>query len=132
MNFIPCHILSKDGRLIIDAEAFQLPVPEERTPYYGSLVGSEVIFGIRPNDIHDLLYAPERAKQHCIRAVVDVIEPLGSEIHLNVTAGSHNIVAVVDVQTQVRVHQPIRLAVDLGKMHLFQKAPTNMRVKAGS
>ena len=32
MNFIPCRILSKDGRLSIDAEAFQLPVPERRLP----------------------------------------------------------------------------------------------------
>jgi hypothetical protein len=29
--------------------------------------------------------------------------------------------AVVDVQTQVRVHQEVELAVDLDKMHLFEK-----------
>jgi multiple sugar transport system ATP-binding protein len=132
MSFIPCRILSKDGRLFIDAEAFQLPIPPKRTSYYESLVGSEAIFGIRPNDIHDRLYAPNHVKEDFIRAVVDVIEPLGSEIHLNVTAGIHNLVSVVDVQTQVRVHQSIELAVDLDKMHLFQKDLPNLRVKAES
>ncbi len=132
MNFIPCRILSKDGRLFIDAEALQLSIPEKRVPFYRSLVGTEAIFGIRPNDIYDCVYAPEHLKGNSIRMVVDVIEPLGSEIHLNVTAGKHNLIAVVDVQTQVRVHQEIELAFDLDKMHLFQKAPPNLRIKTES
>jgi len=132
MNFIPSRLLSKEGRLSIDAEVFQLPIPEKKVPYYQSLVGSEVIFGIRPNDIYDRLYAPEHVKGNSIRVVVDVIEPLGSEIHLNVTAGKHELIACVDTQTSVRVHQEIELAVDLDKMHLFEKKPLNLRVKAGS
>jgi multiple sugar transport system ATP-binding protein len=58
-----------------------------------------------------------------------VIEPLGSEIHLNVTAGKHNLVAVVDTQTVVQMHQEIELAVDLDKMHLFEKESPNLRIK---
>jgi multiple sugar transport system ATP-binding protein len=87
------------------------------------------MFGIRPNDIYDRLYAPEHLKGNAIRAVVDVIEPLGSEIHLNVTAGKHNLVAMVDTQTIVRMHQEIELAVDLNKMHLFEKDPPNLRIQ---
>src|SRR5512136_794916 len=36
MNFIPCRVLSKDGRLWIDAEAFELPIPEKKASYYQS------------------------------------------------------------------------------------------------
>ena len=129
MNFFPCRILQKENRLFIDAEAFQLPIPEKKSPYYQSLTGSEAIFGIRPNDIYDRLHAPEHSKGNMIRAVVDVIEPLGSEIHLNVTAGKHILIARVDMQTSVRVHQEIELALDLNKMHLFGKDPPNLRVK---
>jgi ABC-type sugar transport system ATPase subunit len=67
-----------------------------------------------------------------IVVMVEVIEPLGSEIHLNVTAGKHNLIAAVDVQTQVRVHQEIELALNLDKMHLFQKDPPNLRIKTES
>jgi multiple sugar transport system ATP-binding protein len=130
MNFIPCRILSKDGRLIIDAESFQLPVPEKSAPHYQSLIGSEAIFGIRPNDIYDRAFAPEQFKRNSIRSVIDVIEPLGSEIHLHVTAGKYNLVAAVDVQTLYRVHQEIELAFDLDRMHLFEKDSTNSRIKA--
>jgi len=129
MNFIPCRVTQKDGRLFIDAGAFQLPVPEKKAPYYQSLTGSEAIFGIRPKDIYDCLYAPERLKNNTIRAVVEVIEPLGSEIHLYVTAGRHELIACVDMQTLVRVHQEVELALDLEKMHLFGKDPPNLRVK---
>jgi hypothetical protein len=36
---------------------------------------------------------------------------------------------MVDTQTMVRMHQEIELAIDLNKMHLFQKHPPNLRVK---
>jgi multiple sugar transport system ATP-binding protein len=132
INFFPSRLVSKGGRLFIDAETFHLPIPEKKASYYKSMLGCEVIFGIRPNDIYDLQYAPERLKGDVVRAVVDVIEPLGSEIHLNVTSGRHNFVVVVDAQTSVRVHQEIELALDLGKMHLFAKDEPNHRIKTES
>lgn len=129
INFFASRLVSKNGRLFIDAETFQLPIPEKKASYYKSMAGSEVIFGIRPNDIYDLQFAPERLKGNNIKAVVEVIEPLGSEIHLNVTSGRHNFVAVVGVQTSVRVHQEIELVLDLDKMHLFEKDAPNLRIK---
>ncbi len=132
MNFFPAKLLSREGRLTIDAESFQLAIPEKRVTYYKSYEGSEVIFGIRPNDIYDRVHAPQRLKGSYLKATVEVIEPLGSEIHLNVASGKHNFVAVVDVQTQVRVHQEVELAVDLDKMHLFEKDAPNLRIKTGS
>jgi multiple sugar transport system ATP-binding protein len=129
MNFAPCRIVAKNGRLLIDAESFQLHIPEKKVPYYQSLAGSEAVFGMRPNDIYDRAFAPEPIKANSIRSVVDVIEPLGSEIHLNVTAGKHNLIAVVDVQTAYKVHQEIELAFDLNRMHLFQKESPNLRIK---
>src|SRR5512136_2229820 len=81
MNFFPCRLVVRGGRLTMDAESFQLPIPENRVRSYERLAGSEVIFGIRPNDIHDCMFAPERLKANCVKAVVDVIEPLGSEIN---------------------------------------------------
>jgi len=132
MNFFPARLASKDGRFYVDTGAFQLPIPAKKTPYYYSLVGSEVIFGIRPNDIYDNRFAPERLKGSTIKAVVDVIEPLGSEINLNLTAGEYNFIAAVDVQTSTRVHQEMELAFDLDKMHLFEKDPPNLRIKTNS
>ncbi len=130
MNFFPSRLISKEGRLFIDAESFRLPIPTRKAPHYQPRVGADVVFGMRPNDIYDRLFAPDRVKENIVKAVVDVIEPLGSEIHLNVSSGKHNFVAAVDVQTSVKVHQQIELAFDLEKMHLFEKDPPNLRVQA--
>jgi len=130
MNFFPSKVVGKGGKLYIDAESFQLEVPEKRVPYYKGYEGKEVVFGIRPNDIYDREHGPERFRGSYVKATVDVIEPLGSEIHLNVTSGKHNFIAVVDVQTQVKVHQEVELTVDLNKMHLFEKEAPNLRIKA--
>ena len=104
MNFIPSRLVSQNGHLFLDADGFQLPVPHQKAPYYQSRVGSEVIVGIRPNYIYDRLFAPDRIKGNTLRAVVNVVELLGVEAYLNVTAGSHNLTACVDAQTSARIH----------------------------
>jgi len=75
MNFIPCRIFSKEDHLFMGAGAFQLSIPEKKAPHYRLLIGSEAIFGIRPNDIYDRLYAPQRIWENTIRAVVEVMSP---------------------------------------------------------
>ncbi|MEM3112771.1 MAG: TOBE domain-containing protein, partial [Candidatus Anstonellales archaeon] len=129
MNFVPCRILNEGNRLMLDAEDFRLPIPDNKAPYYRSWVGKEVIFGIRPNDIYDRRYAPESIRDNAVKTVVEVIEPLGSEIHLNVATKRHNLVAVVGTQTHAKVHQEIELVFDLNKMHLFEKTTPNLRIK---
>ena len=129
MNFIPCKITRRDGRLFIDSEAFVLPIPKSKEPYYKSVIDEEVIFGIRPNSIYDRLYAPEHVKGNLIRATVDVVEPLGSETQLYLTIGKYSLTASVDVQVTPKIGQNIEMVLDLEKMHLFEKDPPNLRIK---
>jgi multiple sugar transport system ATP-binding protein len=129
MNFFPSRLIRKEGRLYMDGGSFQLLVPEARAAAYSPYEGRDVIFAIRPHDIHDRAHAPEQAKGVYIKAVVDVVEPLGSEIHLDLTSGGHSFRAVVDAQSQVKPHQEVELAMDLGKMHLFEKDAPNLRIK---
>ncbi|MEK6534133.1 MAG: ABC transporter ATP-binding protein [Candidatus Peribacteraceae bacterium] len=132
MNFIPCRIISRNGRIWLDFGDFQFSVPEGRIAGNGLLVGTDVIFGIRPNDIHELSAAPDRLTQHAFRAVIEVVEPLGSEIHLYVKAGKHSLVARIEAETPVRVHQEIELVFDLERMHIFAKEPPQQRLGTGA
>ncbi|MEW6264605.1 MAG: ABC transporter ATP-binding protein [Thermodesulfobacteriota bacterium] len=129
MNFLPCRITGQEDRLFIETAAFRLAVPERKASYYRSLAGREAIFGLRPNDIHTRFWAPEHVKENLVCGLVEVIEPLGSEMHLNVTAGTDNLIACVNVQTPARIHEEIELAFDLDKMHLFRKDPPHWRIK---
>ena len=53
--------------------------------------------------------------------MVDVIEPMGSEVILIVTAGDHQLTAKVDPHTRASLHQTIELSLDMNNMHLFEK-----------
>jgi multiple sugar transport system ATP-binding protein len=52
-------------------------------------------------------------------AKVEVIEPIGHEIYLNVMVGTSEIVARVSPDTPVKVGQTIRLAASVEKLHAF-------------
>jgi multiple sugar transport system ATP-binding protein len=128
MNFIPCRVVSRDGRRGLDGGAFHVPVPEWR--FAGELLadGAEVILGIRPNDIHERSAAPERLAQDPFRAMIEVVEPLGSEIHITVAAGGQDLIARVPAEASVRVHQEIELVIDAERIHLFAKEPPQERL----
>jgi len=131
MNFFLASLIFDAGRLFINAKDFRLSIPEQKVPFYEPLAGSDVILGIRPNNIHDRLTPPDPIKENCLKAVVDVVEPLGPEIHLYVTSGRHNYIAIVDAQTSVRVGQEVELVVDLDKIHLFEKETPNLHYNSG-
>jgi multiple sugar transport system ATP-binding protein len=88
-----------------------------------------VIFGIRPENIQDKSFAEKSLQGGSIQAVVEVVEPLGSEVQLNVTSGEHVLVARVDPRTQARLSEEIELVLNLDKIHIFEKEPPNIRVK---
>ena len=132
MNFIPCRVFSRDGRHGLGGGGVQILLPEERIAENGLADGAEVILGIRPIDVHERNAAPERLEQEPFRAVIDVVEPLGSEIHLTVTAGDQSLIARVPAETPVRVHQEIELVFDTDRIHLFAKEPPHERLGASA
>jgi len=48
-----------------------------------------------------------------------VVEPLGSEILLDVKAGPNNLVARVEPTVRLKVHDGVRLAVNPDRLHFF-------------
>ena len=62
------------------------------------------------------------AAEYTFDCKVEVVEPLGSEILLNVRVGDSAIVARVDPATRVKVHEAVRLAFDPAGVHCFDAA----------
>ncbi|SHF31827.1 carbohydrate ABC transporter ATP-binding protein, CUT1 family (TC 3.A.1.1.-) [Desulfacinum infernum DSM 9756] len=119
MNFLDVRLVEEAGDLWVDGESFRLKVPRHRAPAFRGHVNRPVIFGIRPEDVKerpgDAL--PEGVEP--LRAEVDVREPIGSEVIITATVGSHAFTARISPNVAVRVHDPIDLAVNMNKMHLF-------------
>lgn len=121
MNFFPGTIRRGDGKLIIDAEAFNLEIPEDRTNIYSSYVGKPVIFGIRPEDIHNPEFAPPSIIAQPVEAKVDVTELMGNEITVYLNSGEHNYVARVDPRTRVHMGDDVQMVFNMDNMHIFDR-----------
>src|SRR5262249_57186531 len=81
MNFIEAGI--KDGgALWAETSGFRVKIPPDRTDRLKSYAGQPVTVGIRPEDLHPATGSD--SSDYTFDAVVDVVEPLGSEILLDV------------------------------------------------
>jgi multiple sugar transport system ATP-binding protein len=78
-----------------------------------------VLLGVRPEDLHDRLYTQSAAEESSIKAIVEVVEPLGSEIQCHLSTGRQTIVARFKPDSQIAVGDEIDLAVNMEKIHLF-------------
>jgi len=121
MNFFEnSELISEDGKLyVITSNHYKVPVPEDRYQRYRDHVGQQVIFGIRPESIHDSHYAPPRIQAAPVEANVDVVEQMGNEKILYLEEGGKTFVARVDPRTQAHVGQRIQVVIDVLNMHLF-------------
>ena len=99
-----------------------LAVPEDKAQAYRPYLGQEVIFGIRPEDTLDPVYAPPGIHSAMIEAKVDVTELMGNEIIVYlVTEHIPPILGRFDPRTSARVGNPMQVAFNMDRMHIFDK-----------
>jgi multiple sugar transport system ATP-binding protein len=79
--------------------------------------GQRVTLGIRPEALR--LANGADPSDYAFDSTVEVVEPLGNEILLDVRAGGQLMVARVDPGTRVKVRDAVRLAVDPERLHFF-------------
>ena len=119
MNFLPGRLTQRDSKVEVDAGAFRLPVPEDIAREAREWVGKEIIFGIRPEDIQDRALWRDAPAEWTVRALVDVHEPLGSDIILYLSAGDQSVIARVDAHSEAQMGRPVDVVFNMRKMHLF-------------
>ncbi|HBK58511.1 MAG TPA: sugar ABC transporter ATP-binding protein, partial [Spirochaetaceae bacterium] len=82
MNFMSVNVIEEGGHVLIDEGSFRLAPDEKHMALLTPYVGKSVYFGIRPEDL-PVADAVHRGQK--FNAKVTVVEPLGSEIHLQAT-----------------------------------------------
>jgi multiple sugar transport system ATP-binding protein len=119
MNFFEAKLVGSDASLTVQTKGFEVQVPERRVPDLKQHLGQEVVFGIRPEDVHDKRFTPVGVTAAPITARVDVIEPMGSEHYLYLVIGDKAFVARVDPRSTASVGQEVEVAFNMDNMHLF-------------
>ncbi|HLE16150.1 MAG TPA: sn-glycerol-3-phosphate ABC transporter ATP-binding protein UgpC [Anaerolineales bacterium] len=121
MNFFNGSIRQGDGHLFIDGDSYALKIPDDRLQAFEAYIGKPVIFGIRPEDIHNPEYAAPGIVAQPVEARVDVTELMGNEINLYLNTGEHNYVARVDPRTKVRFGDQMQVVFNMANMHVFDR-----------
>ena len=119
MNFFPARINRENGNLLVDAGTFKVQIPDELREVYDPHAEKEIIFGIRPEDIHNPEFAPPGIHRASMTAKVDVTELMGNEIFVYLLTGSTSFVARVDPRSKYKIGDEVQLVLNMDNMHIF-------------
>ena len=89
----------------------------ERSQY--AIIEKKIIVGIRPEYLYDARRFHDAIEENTIRANIDVIEPLGSEIIVYLTFGEKSLVGRLPADLELATDQRLDVAVDMSKLHCF-------------
>jgi multiple sugar transport system ATP-binding protein len=127
MNVVHASLAPADGgtRVVASFGGHRLVVPDAvlaRRPGARAVVaaGGEVALGVRPEDIEDAEFVPGAGPDELLEVTVDLAEPLGAEtiVHFDAAPGTP-FTARLSPRSTVRAGRPVKLAVDVERLHLF-------------
>ena len=123
MNFTDCKIAEENGAISLSFDGAKIILPEgigakvKETGY----VGKEVVLGIRPEDLHDEEAFLNSSPESIVNAHVEITEMMGAETYLYLKIGETQYTARVNPRSTAQPHDDIKIALDLNKIHLFDK-----------
>ncbi|TMD79989.1 MAG: ABC transporter ATP-binding protein [Chloroflexi bacterium] len=122
MNFVPgATVVSEDGGAKVLLEGIgQVVVPQPYVEQARQAASLKLTFGIRPPHLEDVnLIPPEEQTGSVIEGQVKVVEYLGDQLQVYLTAGGIRMVAMLSPRSHVSVGGTVRLHIENEQMHLF-------------
>jgi multiple sugar transport system ATP-binding protein len=131
MNFFDMTVVVKDRSIWLDQGHFQLKLPPRFTPEHLFLQnGQKLMMGMRAQHIRDKLFQPGMDTDgREVLAMVELLEPLGSETYAHLRAGGGKFIARIDPYHPVQINQPIEVVFNMDKVLLFTHNPQGTRIE---
>ncbi|SMO89251.1 ABC transporter ATP-binding protein [Melghirimyces algeriensis] len=124
MNFIDGRLVKEKGEVFFHAQNLNVKIPQGRvkTLQEKGYVGKDVVFGIRPEDLHDEPVFIEASTDSRVTLQVEIVENMGSEIYLYLKGITQDsIIARVKARNLFSPGSKVTLAFDMNKAHIFDK-----------
>ncbi|MBI4321311.1 MAG: ABC transporter ATP-binding protein, partial [Chloroflexi bacterium] len=118
MNVFEVDVAGSAADMYLDGGSFRLKVPEHKARAMARYLGSKLVLGVRPEHIDSRANGGARDGR-VIKARVEVMETLGSEVVLYLQTGRSEFVARSEYDPNVRPGREIEVAVNLDRSHLF-------------
>jgi multiple sugar transport system ATP-binding protein len=117
MNFVPVRIAAENGSLWAESEDLRIRVPAPIAARLGRCAGKGATLGVRPEDLR--IANDADTTDLSFDVAIEVVERLGSEILLDVVAGSTAMVVSVEPTVTAKVHEKVHLAIKPDRLHFF-------------
>ena len=123
MNFLDAIVEVVDDTAVLKVAGHFIPLPPAKSKKLieGGYNGKTVTFGIRPEDVYDSEMMVEASPQSTFEATVKVYELLGAEVYLYFDLDEFQVTARVDPRTTARPGDVVKFAIDVEKIHIFDK-----------
>jgi multiple sugar transport system ATP-binding protein len=124
MNFVEGSLTEESGDVYFTTKGAKVKIPAGRAQVLREqgYVGKEVVFGIRPEAVHDEPVFLEASPDSAFEGKVEVAENMGAEMYLYMSGfGEKWLTARVNARTQYAPGAQIKLALDMNKAHIFDK-----------
>ncbi len=117
INQLRGKITAKGNKFFFVTENFKMEIPNAKK--LEKYIGSDIIMGIRPEDIYDAEYDqmaefPQSAKAHC-----EVVEPMGNEFIVFLKTTNAKLTARFDPKKFPKMDENIPITFDMKKVHFF-------------
>jgi len=122
MNFVDATLVKDGAGYAVTFGGTKVAIPAHKeNEEIAAYVGKEVVFGIRPEDVHDEPDFLAKAEGTKTTAKVEVTELMGAETYLYLNCEGNAITARVEPTSVAKSGDEITIAFDMNKMHLFDK-----------
>ena len=123
MNFIDADVKVKGDDVVLETAGHTLKVTgaQKKALIDGKYDGKTVVLGIRPEDVHDSEDFISCSPDSVIKTKIKLYELLGAEVFLYFDLGETQFTARVDSRTTIRTGDEAVFALDMNRVHLFDK-----------
>jgi len=119
MNFFNGTIKSENAALYFDGGKFQVRVSDAHRGKAAPYRDKKMIFGIRPEDVLTRANATGPTEGREVTSLIEVVEPMGSEVYLYLNTGINSYIARVKSYPKSGVRQNIDMVFNMDKAHFF-------------
>ena len=123
MNFMDAlvNVNGNDVTLKVGEHVLKVPASKKQALMDGGYDGKTVVLGIRPEDVHDSQAFISNSPDSVIKSKIKVYELLGAEVFLYFDLEGTQMTARVNPRTTLRTGDDAIFALDMEKIHLFDK-----------
>jgi multiple sugar transport system ATP-binding protein len=118
MNFFNGELVA-NGTTEFRNKSFNIQIPDNLAKNLIKDKTSKIILGVRPEDFS--LQPIDKKPDTSLEALVEVIEPMGSENYLYLRTDDQNFIIRTAPSTDVNINDKIQLYINLENIHLFDE-----------